>query len=289
MYSRRAFVLGGLTVGIFPAPLRAQPAISLAYLASVPGSIGVYARTMREGPPIVAYHDDESFPTASTIKVLIMATAFRELDAGMIKIDTPVMISRDDMVGGSDTFQNADPGRRYPLGSLIDAMIKQSDNTASNALISHLGFDAIHRTALTAGMTSTQLRRHFLDWTAIVKHNENVSTPRDMATLLYQIERGSREGIATIASSYSCRQMIEIMLGQEDRDKIPRGLPHGTHVANKTGEITGVRSDVAIVEPFGDLPYIITVMTKELQDYGAGIAAIARVAHDVNKAVMTGG
>ena len=67
---------------------------------------------------------------------------------------------------------------------------------------------------------------------------------------------------------------------------IPAGLPPGTQVANKTGEITGVRSDVAIVEPFGDTPYILVVMTKELRDYAAGIAAIRRVAHDVNRAIM---
>ncbi|MBV8353988.1 MAG: serine hydrolase, partial [Candidatus Eremiobacteraeota bacterium] len=244
------------------------------------------ARTMSDGPPILAYHDGNPFPTASVIKVVIMTTVFRFLDSKALEAQTPVLIHRADIVGGSDTFENATPGRKYPLMSLVQAMIRQSDNTASNALISFLGFDAINRTARHAGMTATALRRHFLDWTAIVRHNENVSTPRDMAQLLYEIERGSRESLTTVASPQSCRRMIEIMLGQEDRDKIPRGLPPHTQVANKTGEITGVRNDVAIVEPFGDTPYVIAVLTKELRDYDAGLAAIARVAHDVNRAVI---
>ena len=273
-------------MGFRARPLSAQPSLSLGYLADVPGEIAVYARTMGDEPPLVAYHAGEPFPTASTIKVLIMATAFREIDAGMVTKETPVRIHASDMVGGSDIYGYALAGSSFPLIELVNAMIRQSDNTASNALISYLGFDAINRTARRAGMLQTHLKRHFLDWTAIVKHNENVSTARDMASLLFKIERGSREGLTTIASAPSCRAMIEIMLGQEDRDKIPRGLPKGTKIANKTGEITGVRSDVAIVEPFGEVPYVLVVLTKELRDYSAGIEAIARVAHDVNRAVM---
>lgn len=263
----------------------AQPRLSLAYLENVPGYIGVHARTMSNDPPVVAYHDGEPFPTASTIKVLIMATAFRAIDDGTIGRNTPIPISARDLVGGSDRFAGVRPGTQFPLMDLIDAMIRVSDNTASNALISHFGFPAINATCIPAGMTSTHLRRHFLDWSAIVKHNENISTPRDMGALLYEIERGSREGLDTIAKAASCREMIGIMLGDEDRDKIPAGLPPGTQVANKDGEITGVRSDVAIVEPFGDTPYVLVVMTKELRDYAAGIAAIRRVAHDVNKTI----
>ncbi|MBV8074104.1 MAG: serine hydrolase [Candidatus Eremiobacteraeota bacterium] len=249
MLSRRAFVIagGGAAFALGARPVAAQPSLSLDYLANVPGEIAVYARTMGNDPPIVAYHAGEPFPTASTIKVLIMATAFREIDAAMVKKETPVRIHASDMVGGSDVYGYALAGSTFPLIELIDAMIRQSDNTASNALISYFGFDAINRTARHAGMHQTHLKRHFLDWTAIVKHNENVSTARDMATLLFKIERGSREGLTTIATASSCRSMIEIMLGQEDRDKIPRGLPKGTKIANKTGEITGVRSDVAIV------------------------------------------
>jgi len=242
---------------------------------------------MANEPPVVSYHDGDPYPTASTIKVLIMATAFRWMDAGKIAPSSPVPVSAGDMVGGSETYGSAAPGTTYPLMSLINAMIKQSDNTASNALISYFGFGAINATAIPAGMTSTHLRRHFLDWAAIVAHNENISTARDMAALLYQIERGSREGLDTIAKADSCRTMIQIMLGQEDRNKIPAGLPPGTQVANKTGEITGVRSDVAIVEPFGETPYILVVMTKELRDYSAGISAIRRVAHDVNHTINT--
>ncbi|MGH7660835.1 MAG: serine hydrolase [Vulcanimicrobiaceae bacterium] len=265
-----------------PRNVFAQSDFSLAYLNALPGHIGVYARTMANEPPVVEYHAGEPYPTASTIKVLIMATAYRAIDDGTIAKNTLIPISASDLVGGSERFGYTRPGSKYPLMTVMDAMIQVSDNTASNALISHFGFETINATAGVAGMTATHLRRHFLDWAAIVRHNENVSTPRDLGTLLYEIERGAREGLDTIAKAESCREMIRIMLKDEDRDKIPAGLPQGTPVANKDGEITGVRSDAAIVDPFGDTPYVLVVMTKELRDYAAGISAIRRVAHDVN-------
>jgi beta-lactamase class A len=285
MLSRRDLLaLGGCGVlSMLSRAAQAQPQLSLAYLDALPGHIAVYARTMANDPPVVEYHDGEPYPTASTIKVLIMATAFRAIDDGTIRRNTPIAISKADLVGGSERFGYAVPGTKYPLMTLIKAMIRQSDNTASNALISHFGFAAINATCEPAGMTATHLRRHFLDWAAIVRHNENTSTARDMGNLLYEIERGAREGIDTIAKAASCREMVGIMLGQEDREKIPAGLPPGTRVANKTGELTGVRSDVAIVEPYGDTPYILVVMTKEMYDYAAAIAAIRRVARDVNR------
>jgi beta-lactamase class A len=75
--------------------------------------------------------------------------------------------------------------------------------------------------------------------------------------------------------------MIEILLRQEDRDKIARGLPPGTPLANKTGEIDGVRNDIGIVDPFGEKPYVIAVLTKDLNDFSLGNIAIRRIAKAV--------
>lgn len=126
-------------------------------------------------------------------------------------------------------------------------------------------------------MNDTHLKRHFMDFAAIGVHMDNRTTPADMAQLCYQIERGAREGIPTVASPEACRRMIHIMMGQTDRNKIPAGLPAGVAVANKTGEISGARNDVAIVDPFGDSPYVLAVFTDRLDDYSGAISGIARV------------
>jgi beta-lactamase class A len=164
---------------------------------------------------------------------------------------------------------------------LLVPMIQLSDNSAANALITHFGFERINATARQAGLVRTHLRRHFLDYSAIVHHHENVTTAADMGRLLYALERGSREGLRTVASPLNCRRMIQIMLGQTDRDKIPAGLPAGVPVANKTGEVDGVRNDVAIVDPFGDSPFVLCIFTKYLTDYAGALRSINAISNAI--------
>lgn len=246
----------------------------------MPGRIGVYACTLASGPPIVAYEASDRFPTASIIKVLIMTTAYtmQELRPGALSEE--VVFHDSDLIGGSDFMDQAANGERFTVRELIVPMIQLSDNTAANLLIGHFGIGRINAVGKRAGMARTRLARKFMDFAAIAHHNDNVSTPADMARLLYLIERGAHEGTATIVSARHCRDMIAVMLGQTDRDGIPAALPRGTPVANKTGLVEGTLNDVAIVEPYGGSPFILAIMTADAYDYSAVYAAI----HAVTKA-----
>jgi beta-lactamase class A len=283
---KRTGFLGAL--GAFTA----LPRIALArtidvapIVAQIPGIAGVYARTMDGSPPLVSIRAGEPFASASIIKLTIMVTAFRAFDAGTAAPDQRVTLRADDLIGGSDMLARARPGDSFRLGDLIRGMIQVSDNSASNTLITHFGFETIAHTIARCGMTGTQLRRHFADYVPPSRVSLNVTTPRDIGTLLYAIERGAREGLDTVAKSTSCRAMIDMLLGQEDRTKIPAGLPPGTPCANKTGEITQVRNDGAIVDPYGDDPYVLVVLTRALDDTNAGNRGIAAIARRVDEAV----
>ncbi|GAC1354522.1 MAG: serine hydrolase [Vulcanimicrobiaceae bacterium] len=278
---RSAFILTTLSAALFPSLGQTQEVNGSlrAAIARIPGTVGVYARTMALEPPLFVYNQYESFPAASTIKMLIMLAAFHAEEQSPGSIHEEVLIHRADLVGGSPFLAGARGGERYTVSQLLTPMIQLSDNSASNALISHFGFERINVSARRAGMYDTHLKRHFLDYAAIVRHHENVTTPADMGTLLYALERGSRESLNTVASSASCRRMLAIMLGQTDRDKIPAGLPHGTPVANKTGEVDGVRNDVGVVDPFGDSPFVLAVYTKHLTNYYEALRGINRISN----------
>jgi beta-lactamase class A len=248
-----------------------------AIARDMPGRIGVYARTMASGPPIVAYDAYEQFPTASTIKVLIMTTAYATAEVKPGTLSAEITFHSSDLIGGSDFMDQAENGQRFTVRELIVPMIQLSDNTAANLLMSYLGIAQINSIGRRAGMERTHLARKFMDFAAIAHHNDNISTPADMAQLLYLIERGAREGVATIVSAQHCRSMVAVMLGQTDRDGIPAALPARTSVANKTGELDGTRNDVAIVDPYGDSPFILTIMTADAYDLSADYAAIHAV------------
>jgi beta-lactamase class A len=103
----------------------------------------------------------------------------------------------------------------------------------------------------------------------------NTVTAHDLMIVL----RALAEGRA--ASPAASARMIEILSGQEFNEKIPAGLPPGIRVAHKTGDITGVHHDAAIVYPPGGKPYVLVVLTAGFEEEKAADAAIA----DVSRAV----
>jgi beta-lactamase class A len=279
-----ASVLGAIAV---PQATFARSVHVRDLVARIPGITGVYARTLDDDSPLVSLRAGEPFASASVIKLAIMLTAYRAYDAGTSTPDDIVTIRAADLIGGSPVLAYARPGQRFRMRELVRAMIQQSDNSASNSLISAFGFDAINGVIRAAGLTATRLGRHFADYVPPWHVSANVTTPRDIGTLLYGIEHGSREQLDTVAKAASCRAMIDVLLGQEDKSKIPSGLPAGTPCANKTGEIDSVRNDAAIVDPYGDAPYVLVVLTRALDDTNAGDRGIAAIARRVHSIVQT--
>lgn len=82
--------------------------------------------------------------------------------------------------------------------------------------------------------------------------------------------------------------MIDILAAQEFNDEIPAGLPKGTRVAHKTGWITGVTHDAAIVYPPDRKPYVLVVLTKGIPDRPVAQRLIADISRLVWDAVTTG-
>lgn len=284
--NRRIFLLGGSAISLLPlrVPASALDARIASIARSASGTVGICCRSLADAPPAIAYNANQQFPTASTIKALILTTVFAMEERRPGTLDDVIVARRQNLIGGSDFMETLPDGARVRVRDLIVPMIQVSDNTASNALMAHFGLDTINAVGANCGMTQTKLARQFLDYTAIVKHHDNVTTPNDMAALLYQIARAAREGVPTVVSPEHARRMIDIMLGQTDRDALPAGLPRGTQVANKTGEIGGTRNDVAIVEPFADSPYVLTFFSKWVTDYRAvydAMHATARLSYQL--------
>ncbi len=284
---RARFLLGTAGVALAHrvparAPLRSRLAARVAAEAAASsGTLGLCVRRLVPGPPLVAYNATLSFPTASVIKVLILVTLMRRVERKPSLWHREIALREKELVAGSDVLADAQPGQHFTVEQLARAMIEQSDNSAANAIIDLVGFHAVAETARLAGMRDTQLERYFMDIRAIANHSDNRSTPRDLAQLLYLIAVGAHESVRTIAEPLTCRTMVEIMLQQKYRDKIPAGMPPGIPIANKTGEIDGVRNDIAIVDPFGNDPYVIAALTMHDADISAADEAIRRVARAV--------
>ena len=237
---------------------------------------------------------DSVFHAASTMKVPVMIEYFRALDAGRIKPDQDLLLGTTfkSIVDGSpyslDAGVDSDSsvfgrvGRRVPLRWLIERMIVRSSNLATNTLIEVLDAQKVDATARSLGTTAMKVRRGVEDGKAFQQGLNNQTSARDLAVLLEAIETGKA------ASRESSRQMIDILAAQEFNDEIPAGLPKGTRVAHKTGWITGVTHDAAIVYPPGRKPYVLVVLTKGIPDRPVAQRLIADISRLVWGAVTTG-
>ncbi len=75
--------------------------------------------------------------------------------------------------------------------------------------------------------------------------------------------------------------MIEILEAQEFNEKIPAFLPKGVPIAHKTGDITGVHHDAAIVFPPGEKPYVLVILTGGFRDEKQANQVIAEISRIV--------
>lgn len=232
---------------------------------------------------------DSVFHAASTMKVPVMIEYFRGIDAGRFRPDQTLHLENRfaSIVDGSayslDPGEDSDSalygrvGSDVPVRELVERMITRSSNLATNAVIALVGAERAQATASSLGAMTIQVRRGVEDDKAFERALNNTTSARDLGALLGAIVAGSA------ASDSSTRAMLAILEAQEFNDEIPAGLPPGTRVAHKTGQITGVLHDAAIVFPQGRAPFVLVVLTAGIPEESVArslIQDIARIAWD---------
>ena len=80
----------------------------------------------------------------------------------------------------------------------------------------------------------------------------------------------------TYVSADASERLENLMLDQEHRQKIPSGLPYGTVCANKTGELSDIQNDSAIVWSDG-CDYVLTVMSEGNRSEGSAVREISNI------------
>lgn len=226
-------------------------------------------------------YNSRVLPSASLIKVFIMAEAFRRAGSGHLALSDTAEVTPAVRVGGAGPLEHAAYGTSLTLLELIELMIIESDNTATNMLIQRLGMDAVNALADTFGCRHTFLGREMMDFSARAAGKDNFTTPADMNILLSRLY--ARQCIDPVSD----QAMLAILMRQSDRCKLPLLLPQETAIANKTGELDGIEHDAGIV--FARTPYILTIMTEHLPDEAAGRQAIAELSRLIYDALQASG
>ena len=256
-------------------------------IAQVAGStVGVAFRDLSRGDTL--YIDaDKRFHAASTMKVPVMIELFRQVDKHQLSLDRQIELKNqfNSIVDGSPYALNAADdsdslvytwvGSKVSVHDLLEHMITRSSNLATNTLIGLVGAQAANATAHSLGAHDIQVLRGVEDGKAYEAGMNNMTTARDLSTLMGAIETG------IAASRASTDSMLAVLLRQQFNDEIPAGLPAGTRVAHKTGQITGHLHDAAIVYPRRRGPYVLVVLTRGIEDEKVARSLIADISRMV--------
>jgi beta-lactamase class A len=280
-----------LTLTLSQSPERSAPQLETQLrqiIATSGAEVAVAYRTL-DGRTELLVDADKSFHAASTMKVPVMIELFRQARAGTLSLNDPLPIRNDfrSIVDGSsyklsegddsDKEVYAVMGKTMTLGQLCDAMITVSSNFAANLLIEKLGVENIRRTVTALGAGGMQVLRGVEDQKAFDKGLNNGTTARGLMVLLDRIGHGQAVDPEFDAA------MIEILKRQAFNDAIPAGLPPGTPVAHKTGNITRIHHDAAIV--YAPRPYVLVLLVRGIGDRkksAALMAELSKAIYDAN-------
>jgi len=258
-------------------------------IAASGADVAVYFKTLDDKSEWSVRADDV-FHAASTMKVPVLIELFRQVQQSRVKLDDKIVVKNEfhSMVDGSSYQLNAADdsesnlykaeGQTRTLRELCELMITVSSNLATNLIMGKLGAENIRATVHALGADGVVVLRGVEDGKAFEKGLNNTTTARGLAILLEAIAK------KTAVDAASSQEMIAILKRQKFNEGIPAGVPPGISVAHKTGEITSIHHDAAIV--FAKRPYVLVILVRGLADIKQSAALMADISRQIYTATQ---
>jgi beta-lactamase class A len=195
---------------------------------------------------------------ASVIKLPILLDYLMSLDENLITVDTPLLYAEFHRAGGAGEMQYRPSGEDFPANDIASQMIRISDNTCTNMMISYLGgTDAVNKRLSDLGLVHTRIRNWLPDLSGT-----NTITPYEMVTILTNIDHGP------LISELSRYNGIQILESTHNRRLLVSPLPEEAKVAHKTGDIATAIGDSGIIYmPDGRKYYVSVQIERPYNDY----------------------
>jgi beta-lactamase class A len=223
------------------------------------------------------------------MKVPVMIELFHQVQEGKLHLDDTITIHNefhsivdgspfklDPAVDSEAELYKAD-GQLRTVAQLCDLMITVSSNLATNLIIEKLGVENIRNSVQRLHADGMHVLRGVEDQKAYDKGLNNTTTARGLQILMTAIAENKA------VDAGASQQMVEILERQKFNEGIPAGLPPGTRVAHKTGEITKIHHDAAIV--YAPRPFVLVILVRGIEDIKQSSALMADITRTLYEAV----
>lgn len=260
----------------------------LAQIASAAkGRVGVAAVILETGE-LASLNPHDHFPMQSVYKLPIGMAVMKQVDAGKIKLEQKVRVTKDDFIGRAshspirDKYPN---GTELTVNELMGWMLRESDGTASDVLMKLAGGPAAIQAYLTEVKISDMI---ILDTEKAFAQDHslqfrNWATPEAAVALLRALHE--RRGLSESSQTLLLKLMTESRPGAK---RLKGLLPAGTVVAHKTGTsgtedgVTAATNDIGIITlPNGRHLAIAVFVADSRADEATREGVIAKIAKAV--------
>ncbi len=252
----------------------------------IPHEVGIAYMNLETGE-ILAYNAQELFHAASTMKTPIMFQLFKMRDHGDIDLNTEIPITNQftSIVDGSlfslpiesekDEILYPYLSQNLSFYNIMEKMITHSSNLATNILMEYTGQDSIGATMREINAAGVLVMRGVEDLKAYKLGLNNVTSAYGMMKVMEAVYNSQ------VVADSSRQEMLEILKRQQFNSMIPAGLPGEVVVAHKTGSITRIAHDAALVFPPNTAPFVLVILTRGWDDHNAAQKVGARISSKV--------
>jgi beta-lactamase class A len=211
----------------------------------------------------ISRRGDETFPTASLIKVPVLVTVYDLVAKGQLSLDDPLTVLKIDQVPGSGIIQFLHNGTVLTVQDAAWLMSTISDNTATNLLLDRIIIRRVWAKMDSLGLKHTRvhsksfLRNSSVAMDSSVKYGLGVTTPNEMARLFELMALGKAVNPAADSA------MLHI-LEHNTTDFMLQRYAGGVRAAHKDGETDAVRTECTLWYLRNRV--VACVMSKENKD-----------------------
>ena len=229
-----------------------------------------------ENGKYVDINSEEIYSAASIIKLPVLVRLFKSIEANQMTIYDEMTLTNYYQSSGSGDLQYAQTGRKYSLDQLAKTMIQDSDNTATNMLMSKMGgMDDINIGLRDWGISKTYVRT----WLPDLK-GTNKTTAKDIAKILYNLDN---PGFLNINSR---EYIIDYLSHVKNNRLIAAGLGENALFLHKTGDIGTMLGDAGIVYAPNGKKYIVVILANRPYNSPQGKDFIVKASKLIYKSIV---
>lgn len=256
-------------------------------ISKIDGDVAIALYDLNNESNTITININETFHAASTMKVPIMIELYKQQNEGLLNLNDSIVLVNEfksivdgspysmDIGDDSDDIIYSKIGTKQTLFDLMVPMITLSSNLATNVLIEIVEAKKVTQTMRSLGADNIEVLRGVEDQKAYDLGLSNSTTANDLLAIMKAIANGEA------GTKEDCDAMIAILKDQKWNDMIPKYLPETVEVAHKTGSITGVHHDAAIVYLPDGGQYVLVLLSKNLSDFDAGTDQLAQISKTI--------